>query len=71
MDRKRITCPICQSHKVVNIFYGMPTTDVFERQLKAQAWEDKIVLGGCCITPDSPKWHCTDCEHSFGILEDE
>ena len=26
----------------------------------------KFVLGGCCITDDSAKWHCLDCEHEFG-----
>jgi hypothetical protein len=26
----------------------------------------KFVLGGCCISDDSAKWHCLDCEHEFG-----
>ena len=26
----------------------------------------KLVLGGCCITDESAKWYCLDCEHEFG-----
>jgi hypothetical protein len=26
----------------------------------------EIESGGCCIEPDSPKWHCKDCEHEWG-----
>ncbi len=26
----------------------------------------KLVLGGCCITDESAKWYCLDCEHEYG-----
>ena len=26
----------------------------------------KLVLGGCCVTEESTKWYCVDCEHEFG-----
>jgi hypothetical protein len=22
----------------------------------------RVVLGGCCVTEDDPKWQCADCE---------
>ncbi len=31
----------------------------------------KFVLGGCCISGESAKWHCLDCEHEFGKYLDD
>ncbi|MDC1213875.1 hypothetical protein N8000_05310 [Rhodospirillales bacterium] len=27
----------------------------------------KIVLGGCVVEEDAPKWQCVDCEQHLGI----
>ena len=56
-DDKPIKCPFCGSPKVVRILYGMPSYDAF---LEAEA--GKIILGGCVVSGNDPKWGCTDCK---------
>lgn len=63
MTNKRRKCPQCQSKKVVPIIYGMPTQETFE-----EAEEGKLIIGGCCLSDDSPEWHCNDCQHEFNKL---
>lgn len=59
------TCPKCGG-KVVDIIYGMPSPETYERSLR-----DEIILGGCCIARDEhgrlmdPKWGCTGCGRQF------
>ncbi len=36
-----------------------------------EAKQGKFALGGCCISDDSPRWHCRDCEHEWGRIDDE
>lgn len=62
---KKETKPLCQScgsHKVVPIVYEMPS-----RENIKLVRECKIVLGDCVIGPDSPEWHCLDCEFEWGL----
>jgi len=54
-------CPNCNSQRVVPIVYEMPSRENI-RLVK----EGKIVLGTCIISPDSPKWHCLDCDNEWG-----
>ena len=61
MSKKRPTCPECQSKKIVPIQYGMPSIEMYEKSKLG-----KFVLGGCCMSDESTKWHCLDCEHEFG-----
>lgn len=63
MTKKQRKCPQCQSKNVVEILYGMPTKEAFD-----DAEEGKLLIGGCCISEDSPEWYCNDCEHEFGKL---
>lgn len=66
----RPPCPRCgRADRVVPIGYGLPVPD-WMRQPGAEEEED-YVLGGCCITPDSPAWACRRCGEEFGRLEDE
>jgi len=59
-------CPKCGSDSIAEILYGLPAYDEqMERDLEA----GKIVLGGCCIFDDSPRWHCNKCEHEWGSIE--
>jgi ribosomal protein L37AE/L43A len=58
--RKKPPCPKCGSTNVVPICYGFPTPEALKEQKQG-----KIVLGGCCIDRDIPKWHCNDCEHEW------
>ena len=56
--RKPRTCPHCGSRRIARIGYGMPAyTKKLERALEA----GRIVLGGCCVTEDDPRWQCIDC----------
>ena len=41
--------------------YGMPTHEAWE-----EAKQGKFVIGGCCVSDDSPKWHCQACGYEFG-----
>jgi len=56
-------CPSCSSDKVLLIEYGLPTGELFEESLQG-----KVFLGGCCISDESPKWHCVSCENEWGRL---
>jgi hypothetical protein len=52
-------CPSCQSANVVPILYGEP----------AGKPGPEVHVGGCCVCLGvSPKWHCKDCQHEFGIF---
>ncbi len=50
-------CPNCKTKKgVIPIIYGLPAPEAFEEEKKG-----KLVLGGCCVGPDSPDWYCKSC----------
>lgn len=53
-------CPVCASHAVIPIIYGMPDADLVARD---QAGEAKI--GGVATYAYSPEWHCRDCQHEW------
>lgn len=49
-------CPSCGKSQVIPILYGMPAGPVDE---------SKVWIGGCCVSDDSPKWHCKACGKDF------
>ena len=51
-------CPKCGSNKIAPILYGLPQ---FSPVLRQKIRENKIVLGGCCVSNDSPSWKCVAC----------
>ena len=51
-----IKCPNCGSFNRLPILYGLPGPGV----------PKDVVLGGCIITDNDPKWHCEDCGHEWG-----
>lgn len=55
-------CPPCRSTRIVNIMYGLPA---FSKKLEDDLNSGKIVLGGCCVSDDDPRWQCLDCEVSI------
>ena len=57
--RKPKKCPACSSHRIANILYGMPD---YSAKLEKDLSSGRIILGGCCITNDDPKWQCADCQ---------
>jgi hypothetical protein len=56
-ENKPTKCPSCGSPNLVRILYGMPSYEAF---LDSQA--GKIILGGCVISGNDPKWGCTKCD---------
>ena len=60
--RKPRKCPACKSTGVASILYGSP---VFSPELEADLEEKRIVLGGCVVTEDDPRWQCTACDALF------
>ena len=65
MQSKPKKCPECGSDSIAEILYGLPAYDEqMERDLDA----GKIVLGGCCVSDDSPEWHCNKCKHEWGSI---
>ena len=61
MPRKPSKCPACASDQVARIEFGFPSEKMLEQRERGE-----IVLGGCCVTEDDPKWHCKECEHEWG-----
>lgn len=59
-------CPNCGSTDTVPIIYGLPAEEAFEEER-----EGKVVLGGCIIFENSPKWHCKSCGYEWGRHEAE
>ncbi len=57
-------CPQCGSPKIARIMYGLP--DFSSEELKKAVEEGRIVLGGCIVAPDSPRWKCKGCGASMG-----
>ena len=58
---KKPPCPKCNSELVLDITYGYPSEEAFE--------DKSFFSGGCCISDDSPAYHCTSCEHDFGKID--
>lgn len=52
-------CPACGSSRIAEILYGLPA---FSAKLKRDLDAGRIILGGCCVTNDDPKWQCPDCQ---------
>jgi hypothetical protein len=47
-------CKVCNAVGTIRrIVYGFPTDEAIENE--------NIVLGGCCITDNDPKYACTVC----------
>ncbi|MFB9974195.1 hypothetical protein FPQ10_06415 [Allobacillus sp. SKP2-8] len=53
-------CPACDSTNVIPIVYGEP-----DSYLALEADETKVLLGGCVIMPNSPEYHCRNCEKEW------
>jgi hypothetical protein len=56
--KKPDKCPECGSSKIAQILYGLP---VFSPGLEKKINENKITLGGCCVSGNDPSWKCIDC----------
>jgi len=52
-----VICPNCQTDQVKEIIYGLPDIESFDFE--------KYEVGGCCVTPNDPKFSCTECGKSW------
>lgn len=63
MEDNLSTCPNCGSDNVAEILWGLPS---FTEELQKELAEGKVVLGGCCVSSDDPKFECNNCGQRFG-----
>ena len=54
-------CPNCGSRSVAGIRYGMPAGD----SQHDPGLDTEFTLGGCCIWPEMPEFHCHACNHEW------
>ncbi len=52
------SCPRCGSGRVATILYGYPMESI---NLKNRVKAGEVVLGGCLVSNDDPRWRCMDC----------
>jgi len=56
--RRPRKCPVCGANRIAEIYYGMPA---FTEKLREDMEAGRVVLGGCCISADDPRWQCLEC----------
>ena len=39
---------------------------VVNKELEEKLNNNEIILGGCCVMPNSPQYHCNKCGKDFG-----
>ena len=52
-------CPKCNNN-LIEIVYGMPSSELFEAEERGE-----VMLGGCCVSDNDPKYHCKNCDINF------
>jgi len=60
VKRKPAKCKACGQPTVLRILYGEPSIEGFEA-----AERGELILGGCCISEDSPEWQCANCGQRY------
>jgi hypothetical protein len=58
-----LNCPNCDKSSISEIFWGYPA-DI--DSMKESLDKKEIVLGGCLVTDNDPKYECNDCNHQWG-----
>ena len=66
MSIDRPSCPQCSSSRVAEMLFGFPS-DI--QSIKGRLDSGDLVLGGCDVSADSPKWHCHECGHEWVVSE--
>lgn len=52
-------CPKC-GEKLLEIIYGTPGPELFEASERGE-----VILGGCCLSGNDPKYHCKNCNMDY------
>ena len=55
---KRPKCKFCGSERCAEMLYGRVAET---KQLREDIKSGKVVLGGCLVHGDMPRWRCLDC----------
>jgi DNA-directed RNA polymerase subunit M/transcription elongation factor TFIIS len=55
-------CPGCGADNTAFILYGLPS---FDKSLEQDLENGLIVLGGCDLFEDNPKFQCNECRYSW------
>ena len=55
-------CPKCGHSPVGKILWGMPRMDDKLQELMDAG---KIIIGGCCLSPDDATWECSKCHRQI------
>ena len=66
LKRKPRKCPKCGFSPVASILYGMPA---YDEELERRLENKSLVLGGCVVGYEDPKWQCTNCDSEFYAWE--
>ena len=53
-------------HHFIKILYGKPSTKSLQL-----AQDNKILLGGCMVGNDAPRYYCTKCKKKFKLSDVE
>jgi hypothetical protein len=58
-----LKCPNCDKSWIAEILWGYPPKmDSMDEALEKK----EIVLGGCIVTDNDPKWKCNNCNYKWG-----
>ena len=61
-------CIQCNGTSVAEIIYGLcEITNELEQAINKK----QIILGGCLIGNNDPKWECTDCFNRWGARDED
>ena len=60
MSEQKTICPHCNSHSGVDILYGYPTGEGFEKAKRGE-----LAFGGCIIQSGQPNSCCLACGHRW------
>ena len=52
-------CPRC-GMDLLEIVYGLPNSELFEAEQRGE-----VILGGCCLFGDDPRYYCKNCDLNF------
>jgi hypothetical protein len=44
---------------------------MFDEELESRLNAEEIVLGGCCVSDDDPRWQCVECDYHWGQRGDD
>ena len=61
-------CPECKSKNITETIYGLPAVPP-DKELQKEIDTGRVEFGGCCIYPESKRFHCNDCLFEWGRPE--